>query len=269
MSELLGIGKESRKRLRNILIETQGTITVEQASQTLSLPLDKTARLLSRWTKQGWLRRVRRGLYVPVPLEAASPEIAIEDPWLIADSLFNPCYIGGWSAAEYWDLTEQIFNAIVVLTTTKPRKRKQAIAGINFFLKTVASDRLFGTKTVWRERIKVQVSDPGRTIIDLLDDPRLGGGIRPCYDIIVNYLNSDNKDLNLLLKYAERLGNGAVFKRMGYLIEGVLPEEKEFLAECLARIKKGKSKLDPALSAERLVTKWQLWVPNSWKEESK
>ena len=95
MSELLGIGKESRKRLGNILIETQGTITVEQASQTLSLPLDKTARLLSRWTKQGWLRRVRRGLYVPVPLEAASPEIAIEDPWLIADSLFNPCYIGG------------------------------------------------------------------------------------------------------------------------------------------------------------------------------
>ena len=137
---------------------------------------------------------------------------------------------------------------------------------INFFLKTVASDRLFGTKTVWRERIKVQVSDPGRTIIDLLDDPRLGGGIRPCYDIIVNYLNSDNKDLNLLLKYAERLGNGAVFKRMGYLIEGVLPEEKEFLAECLARIKKCKSTLDPALSAERLVTKWQLWVPNSWKE---
>jgi predicted transcriptional regulator of viral defense system len=269
MPELSGLGKESRKQLRDVLVATQGTITVEQAAKALKLPLDKTAKLLSRWSKQGWLRRVRRGLYVPVPLEAASPEIAIEDPWIIAENLFAPCYVGGWTAAEYWDLTEQIFNAIVVLTTTKPRDRKPVIAGINFFLKTIASECLFGTKPVWRGKTKVQVSDPGRTIIDLLDDPRLGGGIRPCYDIMVSYLNSENKNIPLLLEYAEKLGNGAVFKRMGYLIERVLPEEKEFLSQCLSRMTKGKSKLDPSLPGDRLVTKWQLWVPDSWKEEDK
>ena len=35
---------------------------------------------------------------------------SLEDPLVIAEKLFSPCYVGGWSAAEYWGITEQIFN---------------------------------------------------------------------------------------------------------------------------------------------------------------
>jgi len=43
---------------------------------------------------------------VSVPLESRTADVPLEDPWLIAERLFAPCYIGGWSAAEYLDLTE-------------------------------------------------------------------------------------------------------------------------------------------------------------------
>lgn len=65
----------------------------------------------------GWPRRVRRGLYLVLPLEAQSDRaITVEDPWILADELFSPCYIGGWSAAQHWGLTEQIFRSVFVVT---------------------------------------------------------------------------------------------------------------------------------------------------------
>jgi predicted transcriptional regulator of viral defense system len=55
------------------------------------------------------MSRIARGFYVPVPLESPNPDMPLEDPWLVGMRLYSPCYIGGWSAAEYTDLTEQIF----------------------------------------------------------------------------------------------------------------------------------------------------------------
>src|SRR3990167_7468018 len=102
--------------------------------------------MLSRWTKKGWLSRVRRGLYVRIPIEARTADIPLEDPWVIADRLFSPCYMGGWSAAEYWDFTEQIFRTIVVMTIRKPRARSPFIKGKNFLLRTIKKKAIFGTK---------------------------------------------------------------------------------------------------------------------------
>jgi hypothetical protein len=37
-----------------------------------------------------------------------------------------------------------------------------------------------------RGQVKVSVSDPTRTILDLLSDPALGGGIRSTMDMLIN-----------------------------------------------------------------------------------
>jgi type III restriction enzyme len=51
----------------------------------------------------------------------------------------------------------------------------------------------------------------------MLSDPRLGGGIRTVVDMFRTYVDSKEKDLDSLIKYADRLGNGAVFKRLGFI----------------------------------------------------
>ncbi len=219
------------------------------------------AKMLSRWVGQGWLSRVRRGLYVPVPLESRTTDVPLEDPWIVASRLFNPCYIGGWSAAEYWDLTEQIFRTIIVITLQRPRDRKPKIKDIEFWVRSTKSEGFFGFKPVWRGEVKVNVSDPTRTILDLLADPGLGGGGRSVEDMLINYLKSDKKDLNLLLEYAERLGIGAVYKRLGFLLERYAPEEQEVIRKCRERLSAGNAKLDSNLPSNRLITKWRLWVP--------
>jgi predicted transcriptional regulator of viral defense system len=268
METISGLGKEDRKRLSAIFRETKGTVSVRDAANILKVSPPGAAKMLSRWAMKGWLSRVKQGLYIRVPLESLTADIPVDDPWIIADRLFSPCYIGGWSAAEYWDLTEQIFRTVVVLTTQKPRDRAPVIKGTSFMLRTIPEKVLFGIKPVWRGQVKISVSDPSRTILDMLSDPKLGGGIRPTVDMFLSYLKSENKNIQFLIDYAKRLGNGAVFKRLGFLFERYAPDQEAAISQCKAQLTKGNTKLDPSLTTDRLITRWRLWIPESWSKEN-
>jgi len=265
MAILTGIGKTDRERIAAIIRGTKGTVSVDDAARILDVDSTDAAKMLSRWAKKGWMSRIRRGLYVYVPLESRTADMPLEDPWLVADRLFSPCYIGGWSAAEYFDLTEQIFSTVMVMTVQKPRNRRPDIKGTAFMLRTVSEKAMFGLKPVWRGQVKISVSDPTRTILDIVVDPILGGGIRSVKDMLENYLRSENKNLDQLIEYGERLGNGAVFKRLGFLLEKTAPDETKTIEECYKRLSAGNAKLDPKLNNIKLITRWRLWVPEKWK----
>lgn len=268
MQTISGLGRESRNRIAKVVRDTKGTFSVNEVAGILQMPADKAAKVLSRWMQQGWVSRVRQGLYVPIPLEAPYADIVLEDPWIIAERLFAPCYIGGWSAAEYWELTEQVFRTLMVMTTRKPRNRRPVIKGSGFLVRTVPERALFGMSAVWRGQVKVNVSDPTRTVLDMLNDPALGGGLRPTVDVFRSYLNSKNKDTSLLIKYAETLGNGAVFKRLGFLAARFAPADEGLIAACRSGLTKGNVKIDPTMPADRLITAWRLWVPDGWAKEN-
>jgi predicted transcriptional regulator of viral defense system len=268
MSEIAGLGKTERSNLAKIVRGTKGTITVVDAAEILGQSRAAASKMLSRWAQKGWVSRIRQGMYVPVPLESRTPDVSVEDPWVIAARVFDPCYMGGWTAAEHWGLTEQIFASVVVLTTLRPKHRSPEINNTRFLVRTIREEALFGLKSVWRGQVKIRVSDPSRTVIDMLSDPSLGGGIRPVSDVLRNYLTSEFRSLPKLLDYAARLGNGAVFKRLGFLLKLFAPEERESLQACQGAMTQGKAKLDPSLTGDRLITRWRLWVPESWVEES-
>lgn len=267
MNSLAGLKKNSRAKLSSLLNGSNGTLSVAQAAAILGISNTQAAKLLGRFVTGGWLARVQRGLYIPVPLESSSTDIGLDDPWVIAARLYSPCYIGGWSAAAHWDLTEQIFAATLVMSTKQPRTHEQSIKGTPFVLRTVPKRFLFGLKLVWRDSNKTQVSDPTRTILDLLHDPAMGGGIRPSVDVLQTYLGSPHRNIELLLDYAAKLGNGAVYKRLGFLLDRLAPEEVAAIAQCSALKSKGIAKLDPALQGDTLVTRWRLRIPTSWRKE--
>ncbi len=262
-----GLGLRSRERLAALLRKRAGTVTPMEAAEILRVPARKAARLLAAWARNGWLSRVRRGLYVPVPLEAATAEGPLDDPWLVATALFSPCYIGGWSAAEHWALTEQIFRSVCVMTTNRPRNREPLLKGTQFVLHTVQEAALFGLKTVWRGRARVPVSDPARTVVDMFANPALAGGIRPAADILKAFLRDHEKSVPALVDYGDRLDNGAVFKRLGFILESERLDYTGLAAACRKRRRSGYVKLDPSIPVPRLVTAWGLWVPKRWVPE--
>src|SRR3990167_4141291 len=116
-SSMDGLGTREREMLATLRRNTKGVLNVRHAASILNLPSMEVARLLSVLASKGWLTRVKRGIYLFVPLEASSPEVFPDDTWVLGAQIFHPCYIGGWSAAEHWDLTEQIFRSTLVVTT--------------------------------------------------------------------------------------------------------------------------------------------------------
>jgi predicted transcriptional regulator of viral defense system len=67
--------------------------------------------------------------------------------------------------------------------------------------------------------------------------------------------------------YAEQLGNGAVFKRLGFLADTQL-NDKKLADACRVRLTEGYARLDPALPSSNLITAWRLWVPARWKGDA-
>jgi predicted transcriptional regulator of viral defense system len=91
----------------------------------------------------------------------------------------------------------------------------------------------------------------------------MGGGIRQVADCLQAYLGHAEANPATLTTYAERLGNGAVFKRLGFLAErGGAPNV--LVTACAARLTQGNAKLDPALPSPRMVRRWRLWIPERW-----
>jgi predicted transcriptional regulator of viral defense system len=250
----------TQSRLHIILNGIQHTISVVEAATLLDLPQKETAKLLARWTGKGWLLRIKRGLYALASFNECSSDFGEKNQWALAEKLYSPCYIGALSAAQYWGLTKQILSTISVLTIQKPRNHNLVINESHFSLRIISQQAMFGLRPVWHEQIKVLVSDPTRTILDFLVDPKLGGGIGNVTDMFINYLKSEHKNLMLLFDYSRRLCNGAVFKRLGYLLERYEPMEVGIIGGCKIRIPSGYIKLNPQLSADKLITRWGLWV---------
>jgi hypothetical protein len=95
-------------------------------------------------------------------------------------------------------------------------------------------------------------------------DQRWGGGIDHAVDGLSTYLRGKSADRELLIRNAEKFGNGAVFKRLGFLAVTCL-DDKRLEDECRARLTHGYASLDPSLHTTKLITAWRLWVPHTWK----
>ena len=154
----------------------------------------------------------------------------VADPWVLAPALFGPCYIGGWTAAHHWDLTEQLFNETVIFTTNRVNAPRIEAQGVTFLPRHVAGKRMFGLKTVWRGATRVQLSDPARTVIDMLAAPVTGGGIDHVAECLVAFARSNGFDRKLLIAFVsvgESAANGSAQSGQPTAVPGLQRQARE------------------------------------------
>lgn len=256
-----GINQKNRCLLELLHRHTTGIFDAEEAAQVLGIGPAQTRQLLIYLARQGWLARVKRGLYIPVPLGAGRSDTLTEDPWILAKRMFGPCYIGGWSACAHWGLTEHESPVLTVVTSRQVRRRNLKVQTVPFHLTVRTADTLFGTTPVSRKETSVLVSNASRTIADILNTPSLGGGIRMVSSVINEYLGGTHRDDDLLVEYCDRLGNRAAFKRLGYLLERSKATAPELTRSCLERRSSGLVALDPSMGTRgKIVRRWGLRV---------
>lgn len=69
--------------------------------------------------------KINQNKYYLVPIKAKSG-VWTEHPFIVIDEIFNSrdYYVGGWTSANYWHLTDQIPSKIDVFTTNKQGKKE-------------------------------------------------------------------------------------------------------------------------------------------------
>ena len=134
-------------------------------------------------------------------------------------------------------------------TARRPRDRHPTVGDTRFVLHTVPASKHVGLVPVWRGGSRVQVTDPAKTIVDVLADPTWGGGIRSASEMLDEYLRRDDRDDDKLVEYGDFVGNGAMFKRLGYVFERTDPPASALVDACRARRSSGINDLDPSVNA--------------------
>lgn len=193
--------------------------------------------ILHKLERGGWIKRIGRGKYIVLPLEAEKERYTLHE-FAVAAILVDPMAIAYWSALHHHGLTEQIPETVFIQTIARKRKSEVTVLNTRFKIIRVAERKFFGFETLWIEGLKIAVTDREKTIIDCLDKPHLCGGIGEVYKALKEELN-----LKKLVEYLERFGSGAVAKRLAYLAEqlGLNLEVPTHL------IKKGVVPLDPTM----------------------
>lgn len=247
-----------------------GLLTVDTAAAALGTDRRATVRRLIALVRTGWLSRVRRGVYALRPLEAI-PGVAMaeEDPWTVAARVFAPCYIGGWTAAGHWELTEQLFRTTFVATARRVRRTEVVVGSSAFHLAKTPRPEGMHLVTVWRGDARVHVSNVERTLVDACVHPSWVGGGRALADIFMVAVRDRRVTPTTILRELRRGANGAALGRIGVLTERYWPEATTVLDYATAHRGSGNIRFDPAVPDRgRLTRRWGTWVNVTLPERS-
>lgn len=248
--------------LSRLAAQGRSVFTVGQFARAAGRSPSQAWRVLNFLLEGGWIVRLSRGTYLIVPLEAGPAGTWAEDSLVVASHLADPAAVAYWSACHYWNWTEQVPRTVFVQTPRRVRPRGRTVLGVRYQFICVQKPKFFGTTDHTTERGRFTVTDREKTLVDALDRPDLCGGIGQVLAMLpvaAEAVRWDRMDA-----YLERMGSGAVYKRLGYLIETRgrnvhVPDRDNRLDAWQSRLTGGYAPLEPGGgSAGPLHSRWRL-----------
>jgi len=216
--------------------------------------------LLSMAARKGLVKRLKRGVYLLVPLEAGPERQWSEVSFVIAAALARPAAIAYLSAIRYWNWTEQLPGTVYVQTTQRKSKTSQEILGVRYRFVRISPSTLFGLQEQQVDNQSFHVTDKEKTLIDSADRPDLSGGMATIVKAVEDAVHEI--DWCLLDQYLQRFPRGAAIKRLMFLIERAdcdNPDASRLLERWRPKLTTGIALLDPGLPARgSIITRWRV-----------
>jgi predicted transcriptional regulator of viral defense system len=187
------------------------TFTVDDAAKINKIDRSSLRKMLFRMERRGWIERIEKGRYMIIPLDAEKGKYTLNE-FVMGSLLVDPHCIAYWSALNHYGFTEQIPSTVFVQTTSRKKYNRIEIFGVNYRIIRLKYKKFFGIRKEWIEDIQINISDKEKTLVDGLDKPHLSGGIVE----VSKGLQSRDFDNKKLVRYAKRMRNTGVIRRLGY-----------------------------------------------------
>jgi len=241
------------------LYEQQKTVFSNQDVETITGLSPKAARGLTiRLVERGLVTRLKPGLFILVPAELGHERDYLGDPYVVAAELVggSDYFISHASAMDIHQMVTQ--PQLVVYTTTTQSIRPRSILGTEFRFVRCKQKHFFGTIDHWATKTKkIKVSDLERTVIDGLRQSEYCGGFSEVAKGF--WMRRQDMDVKKLVEYALMLDIGAVYRRLGYLLELFETKEEDQLELLRKKLTASYVLLDPMMLAEgKFIARWRL-----------
>ena len=138
-----------------------------------------------------------------------------KDSFTIASNMIWPCYISGWSAVSYYHLTDQIPQAIFVITTRARKKREIIFNNTKIIFTRVKPKYFFGYKRERYGDYDIFIAEKEKALIDSALLKKIS------FSEICDIIKDNVEDINipLLIKYLIKIKNKSLMKRFGFLLD--------------------------------------------------
>ena len=266
------LGKNATRLFLELLQKNQRTFTLSDAEKIVGLKDFSLRNFVSKLQKKGFISRIKAGLYSIVPFEMGTESEYLDHPFVVAREIIKKKFKNSEphyfiSHASAMDIHQMVTQPhLEVYSTTVQQIKTHQILGTKFNFITCKPEHYFGFKKYWVNKSEmILLSDLERTVLDGLKMPEHCGGITEVAKGF--WMKRDEINYSTLVDYAEKLDIGAVYRRLGYLLEIYridCPKEIERLQK---KITQPYSLLDPTLLKEgQYQTRWRLQL-NITEEE--
>lgn len=209
-----GLSGDEARLLAELTSKGKRIIGLNDIQGVMNCSYDNAKRTASDLAKKKWLERLRGGRYLIVPLQAGAKGEYTEHEFIIASELVNPYYIGYWSALNFHGLTEQV--PLTVFTATTKRKETIILHNVTYKFITLTERKFFGYREYAVGDRRVKISSVEKTLVDSLDHLEYSGGLEEVSKAFKNA--EDRLSIERLVNSAIRINNGAILKRLLYLL---------------------------------------------------
>lgn len=235
---------------------------VFKASDTYKIiPNKNTARqILFRLKNKGFIRQIKRGLFVIVPAQMIGKEFTA-DKILIASRLTEPYFISHHTALEIHGTAQSYFNVVYISTSKIPKPFDFQDISYRF----VITKHIFGVEQVSRGTLKINISNKEKTVLDCIRNIKYAGGIEELVKSISAFPNLDYKKL---LEYLNFFKEKSLFHRTGFIFD-ILKSELNVPRDFLNKIKKKLGARTYYLFPNKkgiYIKEWNIIVPKNMKE---
>lgn len=212
---MTGLGAKQAELIATLSSKGFRVFTVSDAAELLGITNIATSQIIHRLVEKRKLQRIEKAKYLLMPPAAWKTGQYTEEGVIVASQLIKPYYLSFWTAISFYGWTEQPSRTIFV--ATQKNKLPVELMGMRIQFIKLKKEKFFGFEEHWVGNQKVVVAEKEKTIIDCLDQPRYCGEVVE----VAKGLWNGRKELDhkKLLDYSLKLNNGAVIKRLGYLLD--------------------------------------------------
>ena len=207
------LSKKEHLIVSELALKKISIISIDEASRLFKIKKNALWDVFFRLEKKGWLERIEKGKYMVVPIQAK--EGWLLHPFILASNMVKKYYVSYRTALAHYGLTEQLPLYVYIATTDRKGKPEYKLQNYVFRFVRIKKEKFLGFKEESIEGKKVFVAEKEKAIIDCLDKERYAGSIIET----TKALNNNSVNIAKVKKYALKMGNSSLVRRLGYLLD--------------------------------------------------